>query len=115
MASTKQLLQTVVCRGDLTGHCASCKHWTAFEQLDRISDATATGVDRRALGLCRAIGQERYEVSDDPSAALAQVEDLSDEATLRTAADFGCVLWAVRRRGAAAGFARFLRTGGRTG
>jgi hypothetical protein len=81
------------------GRCATCKHWYPFGSTE-VPSAMSPGfkntypADDNKLGLCGAIVchgghlPEKYRVNGE----VAQVEDMSGECALRTAATFGCIL-----------------------
>jgi hypothetical protein len=71
--------------------CANCKHWDLRERH-------AAGATRACLKISRGF---YFQGSDDapnvPLTKLAEtVGDYYDEASLRTAADFGCTLWEAK-------------------
>jgi hypothetical protein len=93
----------------VTGHCKDCKHWSPFnpnETADAGVREEGYHLDARAanrLGLCGKIDDHtRYGfwknkttyVVDD--VLLAVTEDLSGCSGLRTAAEFGCVLFEAK-------------------
>ena len=87
------------------GHCYGCRHWQPF--TDRISRGDASNA--RKLGLCGKVKCDHDvatrdnanfyatgpDEADPPLEAghIALVEDLSGCAGLRTAAEFGCLLF----------------------
>jgi hypothetical protein len=94
----------------VTGHCKDCKHWQPFGTLGVSGRGDAS--DDRQLGLCRKVECDQtvadrdydkrnnapLEEADPPleSGHLALAEDLSGYAGLRTAAEFGCVLFEAK-------------------
>ena len=87
-----------------TGRCATCRHWESFEAHEKKNgrDAgrhvdTTDATERNRLGLCGKILSRRefdaHEAGEQAQETKALVEDLSDCCGLRTAADFGCILW----------------------
>jgi hypothetical protein len=89
-------------RPGIGGRCETCRHWQAFDQKERSSEPWhPTAINR--LGLCGQVKEaseyEAVDWKDNPAdnhpaiETLALVEDMSNNAALRTAANFGCVLW----------------------
>lgn len=86
------------------GRCKDCKHWTPFDPKGRGESWRPAVVNK--LGLCGQVKRaEEYEgehwhedeAENHPVVeTLALVEDLSGCCALRTAAEFGCVLWELR-------------------
>ena len=70
--------------------CATCAHWQPFHP----GGHSVGPDDARQLGLCSGVGQERE--GHTHGLDMAQVEDLSGCAGLRTAPNFGCLLWEAR-------------------
>lgn len=87
--------------------CDSCKYWRPFVDRPRGQYEYGERNDPETvnrLGLCEGIGMlaQQYERDEDgdrgaaKTGVLAAVEDLSENGFLRTAAKFGCVLWAAK-------------------
>jgi hypothetical protein len=87
----------------MLGRCATCSHWRPFDPngTEKYTDGT---VKASRLGLCGKVtgvrSFERWDEDGDPPCTYvettAAVEDLSDCCALRTAAEFGCVLWEAK-------------------
>lgn len=84
------------------GRCKDCRHWTAF--VSKRADPQDP-IEKNSLGLCgKVVSRRQFDGEWDDEKrrpipakeTLALVEDLSDACGLRTAAEFGCVLWEPR-------------------
>lgn len=84
------------------GHCKDCRHWSPLSADDRQWEGPC--VVRNALGLCAKIGDEQDRESQDeedwhfgevlpPDGTLAMAADASGMQSMRTAPEFGCVLF----------------------
>lgn len=74
------------------GTCCNCKFWIPFNS----NPPHITSPDKYHLGICTAIGQPGDNKEIDKNLELAQVEDMSGCAGMRTAANFGCILYQAK-------------------